>query len=46
MQVARNSAGGEALMALTVDSGIPKDVVDQIKAETGANLVRTVSLKS
>ena len=46
MQVARNSAGGEALMALTVDSGIPKDVVNQIKAETGANLVRTVSLKS
>ena len=46
MQVARNSAGGEALMALTVDTGIPKDVVDQIKAETGANLVRTVSLKS
>ena len=46
MQVARNSAGGEALMALTVDSGISKDVVDQIKAETGANLVRTVSLRS
>ena len=46
MQVARNSAGGEALMALTVDSGIPNDVVNQIKVETGANLVRTVSLRS
>jgi D-3-phosphoglycerate dehydrogenase len=31
MEVARESEGGEAVMALAVDSLIPEDVLDQIK---------------
>ena len=46
MQVARSAAGGEALMAMTVDSGIPDSLSERIKKETGAKFVRTVSLKS
>ena len=46
MQVARDSAGGRALMAITVDSAIPKDMVATVAKETGAEMVRTVSLLS
>ena len=45
MQVARSSAGGEALMAITVDSAIPDEIVAGVAKATGANLARTVSLK-
>lgn len=45
MQVARSSAGGEALMAITVDSAIPTEIVAGVAKATGANLARTVSLK-
>lgn len=45
MQVARSSAGGEALMAITVDSAIPAQIVEGVAKATGANLARTVSLK-
>lgn len=45
MQVARSSAGGEALMAITVDSVIPVEIVAGVAKATGANLARTVSLK-
>ncbi len=45
MQVARSSAGGEALMAITVDSVIPAEIVAGVAKATGANLARTVSLK-
>ena len=45
MQVARSSAGGEALMAITVDSAIPSEIVEGVAKATGANLARTVSLK-
>ncbi len=45
MQVARSSAGGEALMAITVDSAIPDEIVSGVAKATGANLTRTVSLK-
>ena len=45
MQVARSSAGGEALMAITVDSAIPADLIENVAKATGANLARTVSLK-
>jgi D-3-phosphoglycerate dehydrogenase len=45
MQVARSSAGGEALMAITVDSAIPSEIVEGVARATGANLARTVSLK-
>ena len=44
MQVARDSQGGEALMAITVDSTIPTGVVDQVKKDTGADSVVSVSL--
>ncbi|MFM8965115.1 MAG: ACT domain-containing protein, partial [Actinomycetota bacterium] len=45
MQVARSSAGGEALMSITVDSAIPEEIVAGVAKATGANLARTVSLK-
>ena len=44
MQVARTDAGGQALMALTVDSVIPNDLLDVIAKETGAAMVRYVNL--
>jgi D-3-phosphoglycerate dehydrogenase len=44
MQVARDRAGGQALMALTVDSQIPADTVKIIEKETGASMVRYVNL--
>ncbi len=44
MQVARESAGGSALMALTVDSPVSDAVAETVKKETGADLVRSVSL--
>jgi D-3-phosphoglycerate dehydrogenase len=44
MQVARESAGGNALMALTVDSAVADAVTDALKKETGADLVRSVTL--
>ncbi|MEY3185764.1 MAG: hypothetical protein RIR58_500, partial [Actinomycetota bacterium] len=46
MQVARDKAGGEALMALTVDSAISAQVVAQIASEIGARVARSVSLQS
>ena len=46
MQVARDVAGGEALMAITVDSAIPQALISSVAKETGATLVRTVSLQS
>ena len=44
MQVARDHAGGEALMALTVDSVVPADVVAALQSETGAKLIQAVNL--
>ncbi len=44
MQVARDVKGGKALIALTVDSAIPADVIDQIGAEIGADSGRSVDL--
>ena len=44
MQVARKSAGGSALMALTVDSPVSDAVAETVKKETGAELVRSVTL--
>lgn len=44
MQVGRTQEGGEALMALTVDSVIPKEVIEVITKETGASFVRFVNL--
>ena len=44
MQVSRESAGGKALMALTVDSAVSDAVAEAVKMETGADLVRSVTL--
>jgi D-3-phosphoglycerate dehydrogenase len=44
MQVARDHAGGEALMVLTVDSLVPADVVAALQSETGAKLIQAVNL--
>ena len=44
MQVARESAGGNALMALTVDSAVTDAVTETVKKEIGADLVRSVTL--
>ena len=37
MQVGRRKQGGEALMALTVDAGIPAGVLDRVEREIGAH---------
>jgi D-3-phosphoglycerate dehydrogenase len=44
MQVARESAGGKALMAITVDSPVSDVVAETVRKEIGADLVRSVSL--
>ena len=46
MQVARKEEGGEALMAISVDSNVSSELVAQIEKETGADLVRAVALQS
>ncbi|MBG0739194.1 phosphoglycerate dehydrogenase [Paeniglutamicibacter antarcticus] len=45
MQVARNTEGGQALSLLTVDSSVPQDVLDAIKAAIGATMAREVDLE-
>jgi D-3-phosphoglycerate dehydrogenase len=44
MQVSRQSQGGEALMALTVDTAIPPAVLDDIATEIGSQRTRAVDL--
>ena len=44
MQVARSTAGGDALMAITVDSLISDELTASVKKETGADVVRSVTL--
>ncbi|UGQ14167.1 phosphoglycerate dehydrogenase [Yinghuangia sp. ASG 101] len=44
MQVGRAAKGGEALVALTVDSSIPPAVLGEIGAEIGAEFARPVNL--
>jgi D-3-phosphoglycerate dehydrogenase len=46
MQVARDNAGGQALAALNVDSSISNEIVESLKKETGASLVKAVTLIS
>jgi D-3-phosphoglycerate dehydrogenase len=43
MQVARDAAGGRALVALTVDSAIDAGVLERISTEIGADGARAVS---
>ncbi|MFM9151008.1 MAG: phosphoglycerate dehydrogenase [Candidatus Planktophila sp.] len=44
MQVAREAQGGNALMALTVDSSVNESVAASVAKEIGADLVRSVTL--
>ena len=44
MQVSRNAKGGQALVALSVDSPVPADVLDEIRSSIDAQMVRGVSL--
>lgn len=46
MQVGRREAGGEALIAMAVDSAVPADVVAHIAEVIGANDARAISLTS
>ena len=44
MQVSRHATGDEALMALTIDSDLPVEILEKVKSETGAHLVRSVTV--
>lgn len=44
MQVAREAQGGNALMAITVDSSVSESVAASVAKEIGADQVRSVSL--
>jgi len=44
MQVGRRKQGGEALMALTIDAGIPAGVLDRVEREIGAHEATFVQL--
>lgn len=45
MQVSRRSAGGEALMTLTVDSSVPADLLHEAASEVGAAAASAVDLR-
>ena len=44
MQVCRDARGGEALIALTVDSAVPPAALAQITAAIGATVARVADL--
>jgi D-3-phosphoglycerate dehydrogenase / 2-oxoglutarate reductase len=44
MQVSRDHKGGHALVAMTVDSAIPPQLVEEIAVAISAESVRTVDL--
>jgi D-3-phosphoglycerate dehydrogenase len=44
MQVSRDQKGGHALVAMTVDSAIPSDVLEEIVSAIGAHSARQVDL--
>lgn len=45
MQVGRRTAGGEALIAMSVDSAIPAEAVDDIAEAIGASAARQIDLE-
>ena len=45
MAVSRNRRGGRALMALTIDSALPADLVARLRSEPGFVEVRPISLE-
>jgi len=44
MQVSRDAKGGQALVALSVDSAVPTEVLDEIRDSISADMVRGVDL--
>jgi D-3-phosphoglycerate dehydrogenase len=44
MQVGRHEMGGEALIAMTVDSAVPVELTRQVADSIGASQARTISL--
>jgi D-3-phosphoglycerate dehydrogenase / 2-oxoglutarate reductase len=44
MQVSRDTKGGHALVALTVDSAIPAQLLDEIRRAIGAASARAVDI--
>ena len=44
MQVARDAKGGQALVALSVDSAIPPATLEEIETAIAASSVRAVNL--
>jgi D-3-phosphoglycerate dehydrogenase len=44
MQVSRDSKGGQALVALSVDSAVPAEVLSEIREAISARVVRGVDL--
>ena len=44
MQVSRDAKGGQALVALSVDSPVPAEVLDEIRGSIAAEMVRGVDL--
>ncbi len=46
MQIARQSAGGEALSVLTVDSPVPEDLLETVRTAIDASLLREIDIVS
>ena len=44
MQVSRDAKGGQALVALSVDSAVPAEVLQEIRESISADVVRGVDL--
>ncbi|MDR5699078.1 phosphoglycerate dehydrogenase [Agromyces aerolatus] len=44
MQIARREAGGQALSVLTVDSPVPADVLDRVRAATDADVMVEIDI--
>ena len=44
MQIARRAAGGQALSIITVDSPVPEELLEKIRSEIDADLVREIDI--
>ena len=44
MQIARQSAGGQALSVLTVDSPVPDDLLEKVRTAINADLLREIDI--
>ena len=45
MQIARQQKGGKALSVITVDSPVPSDVLERLKSEIQADVMREIEIK-